>query len=149
MRVDTLFLAVLPAIALAAPQHTQTKRQEADAAPPHGQVQIKNVQTSGEGCPTKSGTTSVQISEDGSTVTIGFSGFKAAIDTQPPPLSKPVAPEVQNCQVHTILWYPQGYQYSVMTATYNGYAQLDPGVTGHLTSTYFFSSNPQNIVRCP
>lgn len=51
-----------------------------------------------------------------------------------------------NCAIHTVLEYPGGYQFSVMTATYNGGARLDPGVSAVLQSSYFFSSNPSVIV---
>lgn len=34
-----------------------------------------------------------------------------------------------------------------MTATYNGGARLDPGVSAYLQSSYFFSQNPSVIVR--
>lgn len=51
-----------------------------------------------------------------------------------------------NCAIHTVLEYPGGYQFSVMSATYNGGARLDPGVSGMLESSYFFSSSPGTIV---
>jgi hypothetical protein len=36
---------------------------------------------------------------------------------------------------------PGGFQYSILSATYHGYATLDQGVTGSFISTYFFSQN--------
>lgn len=36
---------------------------------------------------------------------------------------------------------PGGFQYSLVSATYHGYAELDKGVTGSFISTYYFSQN--------
>jgi hypothetical protein len=35
--------------------------------------------------------------------------------------------------------YPPGFQYSIFSADYRGYVQLDKGVTGTQKSTYYFS----------
>lgn len=144
MRSNTFFLSMLPALALAAPQHTQTRSADASCEdlscstpPPSNQVRITNVQSSGTGC--RTGTASVQISKDGSTVTIGLQDMRVSVGGEK-------SSDDKNCQIHTILQYPGGYQFSVMTATYNGYAKMDPGVTGTMLASYFFSQNPSVIV---
>jgi hypothetical protein len=137
MKSNTFLLSVLPACVLAATQRTQ---KVPSTPPPEGQVLILSTKTSGPGCdPSK---TSVDISSDLTTVTIGMTDMAAYAG----PLSPVGSRNRRNCAIHTKLRYPGGYQFSVMTATYNGWAKLESGVIGHLTSTYFFSSNPSKLV---
>ncbi|RDI79499.1 hypothetical protein Vi05172_g10514 [Venturia inaequalis] len=144
MRLNTFIISVLPALAMAAPPMPYNKNglscadQSCSDPPPDGKVHIKDTQASGSGCPPSS--VSIQISKDRSTVTIGMSemssyygkGFTAKDNKH-------------NCAIHTVLEYPGGYQFSVMSATYNGGARLDPGVSAMLESSYFFSSAPSTI----
>ncbi|TID27302.1 hypothetical protein E2P81_ATG00062 [Venturia nashicola] len=144
MILTTFIVSVLPALTVAAPQVKYSKDglscadQSCSDPPPDGKVHIKDTQASGSGCPPSS--VSIQISKDRSTVTIGMSGMSSyygkgfsAKDNQ------------HNCDIHTVLEYPGGYQFSVMSATYNGGARLDPGVSAMLESSYFFSSSPGSI----
>jgi hypothetical protein len=39
---------------------------------------------------------------------------------------------------------PGGFQYSLMQATYHGYARMDDTVNGNFLSTYYFSQNASN-----
>lgn len=79
MRLNTFFVSVLPALAVAAPQARYSNNKNglscADHScndpPPDGKVHIKDTQASGSGCPPSS--VSIQISQDRSTVTIGMS----------------------------------------------------------------------------
>lgn len=41
--------------------------------------------------------------------------------------------------------YPGGFQYSVFSADYRGYAAIGKGVTGALKSTYYFSSQTAQV----
>ena len=49
----------------------------------------------------------------------------------------------KNCQLNINLHYPGGFQYSIFSADYRGYAGLDKGVTGVQKSTYYFSGQTQ------
>src|ERR1700712_3703638 len=107
-----------------------------DASAP-GQVTIEQTSYSGNGCP--QGTVSTLLSPDKSVVTFGFDSFQATIG--------PGAAQTdhqKNCQLHLGLRYPQGFQLSVMTATYHGYVRLDPGVTANFISSYYFSQDAWN-----
>jgi len=121
-------LLLLPALAFASPV---AKRQ----GPSADLIKILDVSTSGTGCP--QGSVSTSLSTDGQVVTIGFDSFLALIGP-----TAAQADKSKNCQIHSNLQYPGGFQYSVVEAVYHGYARLDPGVTGTFLSTYFFSQNP-------
>lgn len=45
----------------------------------------------------------------------------------------------KNCQLNIGLAYPGGFQYSVFSADYRGYGEMDKGVSGTQKSTYYFS----------
>jgi hypothetical protein len=108
MRLNTFILPVLPVLALAALQQTQTKTAQpcsdlsCSEPPPDGKVHIRDTQASGSGCPPSS--VSIQISKDRQTVTIGMSqmssyygfGFTSKDNSH-------------NCAIHTILEYPGNY----------------------------------------
>jgi hypothetical protein len=86
---------------------------------------------------------STQISADQSTMTLIFDQYVASIG---PNIAK--TEERKNCQLNVELLYPGGFQYSVMSADYRGYASVDKGITGTMKSTYYFSGQ-QTQVRCP
>jgi hypothetical protein len=108
----------------------------ATAQAPTG-VTIQRANTSGNGCP--QGTVSALISPDRSYVTFGFDSFQATIGPRSPPADKQ-----KNCQIHLDLRYPSGFQVSLVTATYHGYARLDAGVTANFISSYYFSNAASN-----
>lgn len=59
-----------------------------------------------------------------------------------------VTEQRKNCQLTIELQYPGGFQYSVLSADYRGYANIEKGITGTLKSTYYFAGlQPQ--VRSP
>jgi len=105
---------------------------EDGVAPPAGTVVIKGVSYGGTGCP--QGTMSSQISSDRSIVTLIFDSYIASIG---PGIS--VTEQRKNCQLNVDLQYPGGFQYSILSADYRGYASIQKGVTGTLKSTYYFS----------
>ena len=45
----------------------------------------------------------------------------------------------KNCQLNINIHYPPGFQFSLFSADYRGYAGLDAGVSGVQKSTYYFS----------
>lgn len=52
----------------------------------------------------------------------------------------------KNCQLHLTLKYPGGFQYSVVDATYHGWARMDAGVTGSFVTSYYFSQDASKTV---
>ncbi|KAF2247553.1 hypothetical protein BU26DRAFT_349510 [Trematosphaeria pertusa] len=105
-------------------------------APPAGQVQIRGVTYGGTGCP--QGSMSSQVSSDRTTMTLIFDEYIASIG---PGIA--VTEQRKNCQINVDLQYPGGFQYSVLSADYRGYAAVQKGVTGTLKSTYYFSGQTQ------
>jgi hypothetical protein len=75
-------------------------------------------------------------------ITYGFDQFQTYIG----PGTK-AADHSKNCQLHLNLKYPGGFQYSVVDATYHGFARLDAGVTGSFITTYYFSQDAAHTVR--
>jgi len=123
-------LALAPLVA-AAPS-TPLPGQEFGTPPPAGTVQIKGVSYGGSGCP--QGSVGSQISSDRTTMTLLFDSYTASIGP-----GIPVNDQRKNCQLNVDLTYPGGFQYSVLSADYRGYAALQKGVSGTLKSTYYFS----------
>ncbi|KAF1978877.1 hypothetical protein BU23DRAFT_524477 [Bimuria novae-zelandiae CBS 107.79] len=107
-------------------------------APPPGQVTtlllvtIRGVTYGGTGCPQNS--LSYQLSSDKTLITLIFDSYIASIG---PGIS--VTEQRKNCQINVDIQYPGGFQYSVLSADYRGYASIQKGVTGTLKSTYYFS----------
>jgi hypothetical protein len=118
---------LLPVLAAATPAHLVSR-----GGPPLDQIKIISADASGNGCP--QGSVSTTISTDRTVVTFGFDAFQTYIGP-----SAKQADKTKQCQLHLSLQYPGGFQYSVVDATYHGWARLDNGVTGTFVSTYFFS----------
>ena len=85
---------------------------------------------------------SSQFSGDRTTVTLIFDSYIASIG---PGIA--VTEQRKNCQLNVDITYPGGFQYSVLSADYRGYASLQKGVSGTLKSTYYFSGS-QDQVSC-
>jgi hypothetical protein len=47
----------------------------------------------------------------------------------------------KNCQINLKLEYDSGFSFSVYSADYSGWADLDTGVTGTVKATYYFSGS--------
>ncbi|KAH8716774.1 hypothetical protein GQ44DRAFT_624762 [Phaeosphaeriaceae sp. PMI808] len=123
-------LALLP-LAAAAPS-ASLPTIELGEKPPAGSVKIRGISYGGNGCP--QGTMSSQISEDRTTVTLIFDSYIASIG---PGIA--LSEQRKNCQLNIDLEYPGGFQYSILSADYRGYASIQKGVKGTLKSTYYFS----------
>ncbi|KAK6521388.1 hypothetical protein TWF506_001608 [Arthrobotrys conoides] len=97
-------------------------------------VWIQKIITGGSGCPT--GSVSQTISNDRSLFTLIFDQYVASV-------GKGVSPTEsrKNCQLNVHLRYPAGWQYSIFSATYRGYAGLARGQQGTQKSTYYFSGD--------
>ncbi|GBG44674.1 hypothetical protein CBR_g78131 [Chara braunii] len=105
-------------------------------SPPASTVKITVVTYAGTGCPP--GSTEGVISSDGQTLTIIFSKYTAFTPGSP-------ADRRKNCQVAVAVEYPSGFTFTLATVTYRGYAQLEPGVTGRLAASYYFSGIPGTV----
>ncbi len=103
----------------------------ADAPPPADEVTINRASTSGSGCPRRAVT--CDISPDRTVVTLGFDEFQTYIGH-----GRAAGDRDKNCDIHLGLRYPSGYTFAVVDVTYHGFAMLDSGVTGSLSSTYSF-----------
>lgn len=57
----------------------------------------------------------------------------------------PVTEQRKNCQLTVELEYPGGFQYSIMSADYRGYANIEKGVSGTLKSTYYFAGQAPQV----
>ena len=75
-------------------------------------------------------------------VTYGFDKFQTYIGP-----GTVQADRSKACQLHLNLKYPGGFQYSVVDATYHGWARLDKGVTGQFITSYYFSQDAGKTVR--
>ena len=51
----------------------------------------------------------------------------------------------KNCQLNLNLQYPPGFQFSIFSADYRGFAELDAGVNGTQQSTYYFSGQTAQV----
>jgi hypothetical protein len=51
----------------------------------------------------------------------------------------------KNCQINIGLQFSPGYQYSVYSADYQGWGDLDAGVKGLVKSNYYFSGQQDQV----
>jgi len=123
-------LALLP-LAAAVPANPSLN-DVTGGAPDPTQVQIKGITYGGNGCP--KGSMSYQISQDRTIVTLLFDSYIASVG---PGIA--LTESRKNCQLNVDITYPGGFQYSILSADYRGYAALQSGVQGTLKSTYYFS----------
>lgn len=94
--------------------------------------------TGGTGCP--KGTVTPIISEDQSTMTLLYDAYVASIGP-----NVLVTEQRKNCQLTVELEYPGGFQYSIMSADYRGYANIEKGINGTLKSTYYFAGKAPQV----
>lgn len=51
----------------------------------------------------------------------------------------------KNCQINLDISYSAGYSYSVYSADYSGYADIDSGVQGTVAANYYFSGEQDQV----
>ena len=129
-------LALLP-LAAAAPA-PPSLGDVYSGAPNPSTVQIKGITYGRTGCPQCS--LSYVIFDDQTTATLIFDSCVASIGP-----SVSVTENRKNYQLNVDITYPGGFQYSVFSADYRGYAAIDKGVTSALKSTYYFSSQTAQV----
>lgn len=108
-------------------------------APDPSQVQIVGFTYGGTGCPDQ--TVSSVLSDDRTIMTFIFDEYVASIGP-----GIPITQARKNCQLNLNLRYPGGFQYSIFSADYRGYAYLEKGVTGTQRSAYYFSGQVAQTV---
>jgi hypothetical protein len=102
---------------------------------PYG-VYVKDVTAGGSGCSASS--LSTQFAPDLSALDVQVvQGFAAQIGP-----GVPVYERRKNCVLTFKVHVPSGYSFAITDAEYEGYAQLDPGVTGAQSATYWFANEP-------
>lgn len=117
-------LLLLP-LAYASPLIT---RQTALSEP----AQLVSFSATGPGCPSDS--YSVDITEDGTVITYGFSSYHVEVG-----LGAPSEEREKHCDITLGVRFPVGCTKADFKSTYHGYVQLDDGVTGTFGSQYSLS----------
>ncbi|XMA16599.1 hypothetical protein WAI453_009390 [Rhynchosporium graminicola] len=107
---------------------------EAAVKPDPAKVTINSITYGGTGCP--QGSVGSFISGDRSTFTLIFDSMVASIGT-----GVAVTENRKNCQLNINLQYPSGFQYSVLSTEFRGYADLQAGISGVQQATYYFSGS--------
>ena len=110
----------------------------ASSPPDPDGVYVKEVTAGGSGCSASS--LSTQFSHDLSSLDIQITqGFAAQIGP-----GVPVYERRKNCVVTFTIHVPNGYSFALTEAEYEGYAQLDNGVTGAQSATYWFANDSRH-----
>jgi len=135
--------AMLGAVGCASDADSQSVESAGDSADvqalqaPDSQTEVKDpkgayiasITANGTGCP--AGTWDVNLSGDGLTYTVTFSGFEAEVDR-----TKMVS--VKDCNLLFKLHSPQGLSFTVDEFYYGGYMYLEDGVQLRQQATYYF-----------
>lgn len=99
--------------------------------PPEG-VEIRGLVYNGTGCPQSS--VAGTLSEDRKALELIFGAFTAEAS----PLGQPSEAR-KFCQITVDMAFPQGYSFSLVSADYRGFADLEGAVVGTQTSNYYFT----------
>jgi len=100
------------------------------------QVYVENITYGGTGCP--QGTVGIQLNKAKTTFTLILDEYVAFIGP-----GVAVTQSRKNCQISVSLHYPSGFQYSILSADYRGFVDLDKGVTATQKANYYFSGEVQ------
>ncbi|KAF2450651.1 hypothetical protein P171DRAFT_516486 [Karstenula rhodostoma CBS 690.94] len=115
----------LPLLALSAPL-----KRDASSAPPS--FRINKVVSGGSGCP--QGSIDVNWTNNGILPIYFGKDFTASVGP-----SVTADHSRKNCQINLDISYSPGYSYSVYSADYTGYANIESGVKGTVAAHYYFS----------
>lgn len=114
----------------------------ATPTPPPGpnpnDIYIKKFTYAGSGCPAGSVANATDTSKQ--VLTLLYDDYIASIGPGTVPSDRR-----KNCQLNLDIHYPNGWQYSLFTADYRGFGDLDKGVTGNQVSTYYFSGEQAQV----
>ncbi|KAJ3184902.1 hypothetical protein HDU85_001592 [Gaertneriomyces sp. JEL0708] len=138
------FSTILPcaAVALASTVLASPINLEATAAPSDvpdvNQVYFENIAWNGSGCPwnPQSPSASLILANDKRSFTILFDKFVASAGP-----GIPRTENRKNCQLNIKLHIPGGWQYSIASADFRGWAELDRNVNGRQHSIYYFQGD--------
>lgn len=97
--------------------------------PNPNEVWVESIQAGGTGCP--AGTYTQSISDDRQAFTLIFDEFFVELAGRRPVQRK-------NCQIDLALHVPNGWQFSIASFDYRGYAYLEPGIDAVQTAYYYF-----------
>ncbi|KAL5120416.1 hypothetical protein ACEQ8H_001706 [Pleosporales sp. CAS-2024a] len=125
----------LPTLALAAAVVATPLPAASPVAPTS--FKIANIVSGGSGCP--QGSIDIEWS-DNKVLPIYFNrAFTASVG----PASTDPASARKNCQLNLALQYDSGFSFSVYSADYTGWADLDASITGSVKVTYYFSGETE------
>jgi len=101
-------------------------------APSGHEIEIQDVKYAGSGCP--AGSVSKSLSDDLTVMTLLFDNYIVSTGPQ-----VAITESRKNCQLNIKLKYPQGWQYSVFSADFRGFAAIAAHSKGQCKATYYFS----------
>lgn len=104
-------------------------------------VEIRKINAAGTGCP--QGSAYINISPDRQVFTAIFDKFQAQIDPNNPAVS--YADRQKRCDLAVNVRVPAGWQFSVFQADYEGWFDMQRGMTMTQTSTYHFQGNARHV----
>jgi len=110
----------------------------APTKPDPSQVYVQSITYGGSGCP--QGSVATSISDDAQTFTLIFDQFIASVGPK-----VPLTESRKNCQLNINLHIPSGWQYSIATADYRGFVQLDPKLVATQKSIYYFQGEVAQV----
>ncbi|KAK3335875.1 hypothetical protein B0T19DRAFT_22026 [Cercophora scortea] len=99
---------------------------------PADQISINSVSTYGTGCPTTD-SVSITLADNNTVLTVGFNDFQTFVG---PDIAS--SQSDKTCSISLNVYYPGGYTSAYLNATYHGFAELDAGVSGNISSLYSF-----------
>lgn len=102
------------------------------AAPSGREITLNGLTYAGSGCPIGSATAT--IAPAGDAFTVLFDEYAAEAGP-----GIPLSEGRKFCQVTLDLRIPHGWQYSIFKVDYRGFASLDAGAQGMLSSSYYFT----------
>jgi hypothetical protein len=101
---------------------------------------VEQITVNGSGCP--AGSVAANFTANFTLLELTFSSFVAQIGPGTVP-----ADWHKNCIVAVTLHIPAGITFALVGADYRGYAQVDQGVTGIQTTTYFIAGQTGDFSR--
>jgi hypothetical protein len=138
MHFTTILAFAIPLLAAAVPAALPDGPEDFAAKPNPSDIQIASITYGGNGCP--AGSVGSALSDDRTTLTLLFDKY---IAQSGPSLT--AADQRRSCQLNLKLRYPNGYQYSIFTADFRGYAYIAKRSVGTCKSTYYFSGSQTQV----
>ena len=128
-------LAALCAALLSGLAFAPAAASDAPSQPPH--FSVKLIAANGSGCP--SGSAAVR-QVNSTELRISYRSFSAADGPSVPPLENR-----ENCLLALQVSVPSGWTYGIAGVGYRGFAWLDRGARGIVTTSYYLAGQPWTI----